>query len=189
MSKKSLFEKLGLVESEVPEVQEFETEDVVVSPELDVVEEPVSAIAGSEDLMTVEEVYSLNGIEDLENTVYKIQEMINALPSEMPDSTKKVTIRGMMSVVGLSHDEIVKDSEHRFKVLDSAFSSKISELKTEWGNNTAKIEEMKQAIERLEIRNNKIEESINSNLDVLHKEAKKIETIIDFIEVEGGNEQ
>ena len=135
----------------------------------------------NEDILTVDSIYAENGMEDCTGTVYKVDEMIQTMPQEMPTATKKVTILGMMNVVGITADEVKADAANRTALLNTVVPEKIRQLNDELSGNNSQIEALKQDIENLQKRNKEILAAMDVNQELLQKETDKISGIVNFI--------
>lgn len=111
MAKKSLFEKLGLVEGVA--ASEYDMPDT--TNELRVCsgvgdhyingdfpeDEPVQVEVPEGDTIDVQAVYETNGMNPADAvTVYKIKDVIDTFPSEMPTKTKRATVKNLMTTLG-----------------------------------------------------------------------------------------
>ena len=102
MAKKSFFEKFGLVESvaaseyEMPSVTRIDYSGQVECPTIQgdlAVAGPVQAEVPEGDTIDIGAVYDANGMNPADTvTVYKIKDVIDTFPSEMPTKTKRATV-------------------------------------------------------------------------------------------------
>lgn len=177
--KRGFLERIGLVEvaTDVNDVEPVDDtpEDSMEISSVELVDVP------NEDILTVDNIYAENGMEDFAGTVYKVDEMIQTMPQEMPTATKKVTILGMMNVVGITVDEVKADAANRVALLNTVVPEKIRQLNDELSGNNSQIEALKQDIENLQKRNKEILAAIDANQELLQKEADKISSIVNFI--------
>lgn len=178
--KKNFLEKLGLIEASENDVED---DSIPTDKDLDIPEAipDVPVQVSSEDVLTVESIYSSNDVNDLSQTVYKIKEMIDTLPKEMPDKTKQTTVCSMMNVIGLDMNSIFEDAKNRIKILHSAFEEKNRNLSKDLSDNEASINTLKQEIEDRQKRSQEIENAIKANEETMNEEMKKISDITEFI--------
>lgn len=175
---KSFLERLGLVESEEPEIQ---SESVEID-ELTLEEPQVQAEVPEGDTISVSDIYCANGLNDSDAiSVYKIQSMLNSLPSEMPNKTKKSTLKSLMTTLGYNTEMIRIDAENRISVLESASDQKIKTLQEEINQNAQQVEAMKIEIERLTARNNDASIAIHNISSTVSNETSVINGILEFI--------
>lgn len=128
MAKKSLFEKLGLVEGVA--ASEYDMPDT--TNELRVCsgvgdhyingdfpeDEPVQAEVPEGDTIDVQAVYETNGMNPADAvTVYKIKDVIDTFPSEMPTKTKRATVKNLMATLGYDATAIISDAKQRKELL------------------------------------------------------------------------
>lgn len=185
----NVFEKLGLIQSDEDSYKDYldypnsqttnlqsgdTNEDFCTELE-------TQADVSNDDVVYIAETYDLNNLSDTSMSVYKIQEMIAALPKEMPEKTKKATIKDMMPVIGLNYESIVTDANNRCLVLKSAMNTKLSQLNEEKSENEAQIESLKEQIEAIQKRNAAIDSAITMTESNVNQEVDKIMDTVEFI--------
>ncbi len=191
MAKKSLFEKLGLVESDEPmEPGGMNAPDTCVggfgdlSGQVDclVMAGPIQAEVPEGDTIDVQAVYEANNMNPADDiTVYKIKDMLDSLPSEMSNKNKKATLKNLMNTLGYNVASIMGDAAARIDTLNAAANQKTTALNDEINENSHQIEEMKLEIERLTARNADAAQAINSIIETVTAERHNIEGVLDFI--------
>lgn len=187
MAKKSFFEKLGLVESEVTSEYEMpEVADVNVGvyfgPSIEQ-PTPVQAEVPDGDTIDIEAVYSANNMNPADAvTVYKIKDVIDTFPSEMPTKTKRATVKNLMMTLGYDAAAIISDAEKRKELLRTVGNDKMNALFDEMKSNDQQIESMKEQIEALTNRNVEAGAAIEKITNTVQDELKMISSIEDFIE-------
>ena len=182
MAKKSLFEKLGLVESD------DEMEAPVGNVDLNLADlgiesqTQVQAEVPAGDVLDVSSVYLANDMDPADKvTVYKIQDMLASLPAEMPSKTKKTTIKSLMTTLGYNAAEIEEDAAKRIEILKGVGNDKMNALFSEMKANDGQIESMKEDIERLTNRNTEATAAVEKMADVIQNEIKIIEATLDYV--------
>lgn len=187
MAKKSLFEKFGLVESvaaseyEMPEVADVNV-DVSFGPNIEQ-SAPVQAEVPDGDTIDVQTVYETNGMNPADAvTVYKIKDVIDTFPSEMPTKTKRATVKNLMTTLGYDATAIISDAEQRKELLRTVGSDKMNALFDEMKSNDQQIESMKEQIEALTNRNVEASAAIEKITNTVQDELKMISSIEEFIE-------
>lgn len=197
MAKKSLFEKLGLVESDEPQRIENEMpmyEDVgetYINGNIHCGDSILNGSASIQaevpegDTIDVQAVYAANNMDPADAvTVYKIKDMLDSLPPEMANKTKKTTVKNLMGTFGYDPVSIQQDADQRIDVLNAAANQKTTALNDEINENAQKIEDMKLEIERLTSRNNDAVQAINSIIDTVTTERNNILGILEFVKDE-----
>lgn len=129
----------------------------------------------------ISDIYNQNELSDLSKSIFKIEELINSLPKEMPNETKKVTVLSMLSIFGLTVDEVIEDGENRLSIVNSALSSITNENTAVIENNNTTIEEKKLEIQELEKDTSDRLTVIKDTEDKVESEVKRIEDLIKFI--------
>lgn len=163
-------------------VEEITDETVVYDESYDVYADDVDVNTDNvtqENLIT--DIYDQNNLSDLSKSIFKIEELINSLPKEMPNETKKATVLQMLSIFGLTVDEIAEDGSKRLDVIESALRAIVNENNGVIDNNNANIEQKKLEIQELEKDNSDREAFIKGTEDRVESEIKRIDTLIKFI--------
>lgn len=200
MAKKSLFEKLGLVEGVA--ASEYDMPDT--TNELRVCsgvgdhyinghfpeDEPTFGGTGTiqaeipeGDTIDIGAVYEANSMNPADSvTVYKIKDVIDTFPSEMPTKTKRATVKNLMTTLGYDAAAIMSDAEQRKELLRTVGNDKMNALFDEMKSNDQQIESMKEQIEALTNRNVEASAAIEKITNTVQDELKMISSIEEFIE-------
>lgn len=187
MAKKSFFEKLGLVEGvaaseyEMPEVAN-ENIEITFSPNIEQTI-PIQAEVPEGDTIDISAVYDVNGMNPADAvTVYKIKDVIDTFPSEMPTKTKRATVKNLMATLGYDATAIISDAKQRKELLRAVGNDKMNALFDEMKDNDQQIESMKEQIEALTNRNVEASAAIEKITNTVQDELKMISSIEEFIE-------
>lgn len=186
MAKKSFFEKLGLVESKVTSEYEMpEVADVNVGvsfgPNIEQ-PTPVQAEVPEGDTIDIGAVYEANSMNPADSvTVYKIKDVIDTFPSEMPTKTKRATVKNLMMTLGYDATAIISDAEQRKELLRTVGNDKMNALFEEMKNNDRQIESMKEQIEALTNRSAEASAAIDKIISNVNGEVEMISSIEEFI--------
>lgn len=167
-------QKLGLVE-ENPDY------NVDIEP-ITNYEEPVDVnVENVSNDNLVGDIYSANNLSDLSKSIFKIDELINNLPKEMPTETKKATVLGILTSFGLTVEEVVNDGLSRINYLSASMNEIINKNTGEIDSSNMLIEDHKKEIEELSkyiadltVANKNCENTIESEVD-------KISNLIKFV--------
>lgn len=200
MAKKSLFEKLGLVEGVA--ASEYDMPDT--TNELRVCsgvgdaynnghfpeDDPtfggtgtIQAEVPEGDTIDIGAVYEANSMNPADSvTVYKIKDVIDTFPSEMPTKTKRATVKNLMTTLGYDAAAIMSDAEQRKELLRTVGNDKMNALFDEMKSNDQQIESMKEQIEALTNRNVEASAAIEKITNTVQDELKMISSIEEFIE-------
>ena len=186
MAKKSLFEKLGLVESDEPVANDFTPQEDAefLMDRLGVPDQaPIQAEVPEGDVFDIQAVYAANDMDPADDvTVYKIKDVIDTFPSEMPTKTKRATVKNLMTTLGYDATAIMSDAEQRKELLRTVGNNKMNALFDEMKNNDQQIESMKEQIEALTNRNGEATAAIERITSAVQDELKMIDSIEEFIE-------
>lgn len=129
----------------------------------------------------IEDIYNHNGLSDLSKSIFKVEELINSLPKEMPNETKKTTVLSMLSIFGLTVDEVQCDGHERCAMIASALSNITNENNDVITSNNDLIEQKKLEIQNLEKDNAERIIIIKNAENKIEEELKRIETLIEFV--------
>jgi len=134
-----------------------------------------------EKKMMIDEIYSLYGLENSSvNTVFMLQNLINALPQNLPKDIVKQSVINIINASNIDLNELLSDGEQRLevlvKVMDDFYNQtnkRIAEYKEEIAKLSNLISERQ---EQIKIKEGMLEEQIY----LIKYEAQKIDDIIDF---------
>lgn len=163
-------------------VEEIEPEELVYEEQLDTYVDIVDVNTNNvtqENLIT--DIYNQNELSDLSKSIFKIEELINSLPKEMPNETKKTTVLSMLSIFGLTLEEVISDGNERCLVIESALSVITDENNDVINSNNASIEQKKLEIQELEKDNSTRTLVIKNTEDKIESEVKRIKDLVKFI--------
>lgn len=168
-------QKLGLVEENPDYSMDATLTTSYAEPNVDVNVENVS----NDNL--VNDIYSANNLGDLSKSIFKVDELINNLPKEMPTETKKATVLGILTSFGLTVEEVVNDGLSRINYLSASMNEIINKNTSEIDSSNSLIEDHKKEIEELSkyiadltVANKNCENTIESEVD-------KISNLIKFV--------
>lgn len=130
----------------------------------------------------ISDIYIQNDLSDLSKSIFKVEELINSLPKEMPNETKKATVLSILSSFGLTVEEVVADGENRSAIINSALLSITDENNNVINDNNTAIEQKKLEIQSLEKDNADRTIVIKNAEDKVESEIKRINDLIKFIE-------
>lgn len=168
---KSLFERMGLVES----VSNGRT------PKDTLLVDPVIETVPPESLGSVTSIYEQAGLSDLSRSIFRAKELHDALPSNMSADDRKNAMLSALKVFGLSAGELMDDATRRKAALTTAVDVFRGEIQS-------KIAEAEDEIIALEARIDALRQEISSrkgNLDgqasAIHAEIMTIEEVVSWM--------
>ena len=162
--------------------EKVEEEPVVSYDEYDAYEEEVDVnVENITQDNLISDIYNQNNLADLSKSIFKIEELINSLPKEMPNETKKTTVLSMLSIFGLTAEEVMCDGNERCSAIKSALSVIIVDNNYVIDSNNTSIEQKKLEIQELEKDNAERTLVIKDTEDKVESEVKRIEDLIKFI--------
>lgn len=131
--------------------------------------------------LSVSEIYALNRIENGPmNTVFLLENFINALPQNLPYDVKKATVINIVNASSSDLEQLLSEGETRVRVLNNfmedfqlSLSGNINEYKSEILKLTKQIDHYKALI-------NEKETLLEEQKNVIKYESQKINNIIDF---------
>ena len=185
MARKSLFERIGLVEK----INEIPDYDVNVNAEESYEKElPEVNVEGvtQENLQEnlVAEIYNASGLSDMSNSIFKIEEINKNLPTTMPADTKKASIIGILHSFNLTTEELLEDAFRRTQNLSYALMQITNENTDIINAKKQEIEDAKRLIEQCEKTIAEHENVIAISSNVIDTEVKRVTALKNFL---GGN--
>ena len=134
-----------------------------------------------EKKMMINEIYSLNGLENSDiNTVFMLQNFINALPQNLPKDVIKESVINIINASKVDLNHLISDGEQRLEVLGKVMTGyynqtnkRISEYKEEIAKLLSLINDAEGQI--------KIKESVlEEQIYLIKSESQKLDGIINF---------
>jgi hypothetical protein len=174
--KKSLFEKIGLVKSEGDDFNPDSYQSPTPEP-VDMLPEDTKV----SDLESVSNIYEKGGLGDLSKSIYKVEEIRKALPTNLPKESMKVSVLGLMPLSGLDQTAVIEDANKRLVLLGEAFARCSSETENIVYNNENNIAELENTINELkkEISDRKLYQ--DNFKSMVEGEATKINNTVKFL--------
>lgn len=185
----SILEKCNLVEKvnneepdNSPVAQELDLiQDEVLEPEKNIETENFNNSLKYENKMMIDEIYSLFGLKNSSiNTVFMLENLINALPQNLPKDVVKQSVINVMNASDINLNELLSDGQQRREALKTVMNGYNSET-------NKRIAEYKEEIDRLSgLINNcqeqiKIKESLLEQQEYIIKcESDKVNGIIEY---------
>lgn len=170
-------------------LRNFFVEEIKEEPEIDLdesyLEEPeeivdVNVESVSQDTL-IDDIYNNNDLSDLSRSIFKVEQLINSLPKEMPNETKKATVLTILSSFNLTVDEMIEDGNNRSSIIRSALKTIVEENEAVIANNNIIIEEKKKEIQELEKDNANRDLTIKKTDDKIEIELNRISDLLTFI--------
>lgn len=162
------------------EVNDYKEEVKIVEP---VTQDKYSTVNNNryEKKMTIDEIYSLHEFDNNSiNTVFMLQNLINALPQNLPKDIVKQSVINIIDASRMDLNKLLSDGDQRLKLLDEVIHSYYNQT----NNNITKY---KEEIAKLSSLINDYQEQIKINENMLEEqiyeikyEFQKIEEIINF---------
>lgn len=162
------------------EANDYKEEVKIIEP---VIEKKSSTIDNNkyEEKMTIDEIYSLHRLENSNiNTVFMLQNLINALPQNLPKDIVKQSVINIIDASKMDLNRLLSDGEQRLellgKVMDGYYkqtNDSIAKYKEEIAKLSSLINDCK---EQIKINESMLEEQIYE----IKYESQKIGEIINF---------
>lgn len=176
-----LLEKLKLVETVDEENHDFsETE------ELEWIDEPVPVNIPEENTDTiVSDIYHENQMEDMSKSIFKVEELINSLPKEMPTSSKLSSVKAILKNFGIVEEMVLDDSEKREITLNAALLEIVNRMQKEISDKEQEIESYKEKISNLEKEISELNGVMDDSKRLIESEIERIVKLKEFIQGKG----
>lgn len=98
----------------------------------------------------ISDIYNSNGLSDMANSIFKVEELIDSLPKEMPTITKQSSALKILSSFGLTAEGVSSDGEGRIQILTAAREKINRDGENLISDRETAIEEHKRIIAQLE---------------------------------------
>lgn len=169
-------------------VEENSQEDVYLINDLEqtegtMVSENVNVNTVNKDTV-IADIYKSNQMEDMSESIFKVEEIMISLPKEMTKATKHATVIAILNSFQLTPDGVVKDGRNRLELLNSALLKLQDETNKKIDKNSTIIEEHKQTIELLEKEIAEDESFLRQTVDAIDYENERINELIHFVKEE-----
>lgn len=132
----------------------------------------------------VTKTYDANNLSNLDKSIFKVEALMNTLPKEMPTDTKRQTVTGIMSTVGLDIDEVVSDGENRVTILTTSLKNETGDINSYINSLEDMNETLKNEIADNEKEINNMKNTLSSITADTNAEIEKIDNLIKFIKGE-----
>lgn len=179
MAKKSLLEKLRLVESTSPSLDETLAN---YDYDFNQMEEVLPVIdLGGEDFLLVEDVYEKANIADLSKSIFKVDEFSKVLPASLPTEAKRQSVIGILAASNLAVDTLVADADNRIAALKSVKQTTGENTANIISTNEARIAELLAEVDNLKQQNNDRLAAQEKQDDLMDAEVNRVNEIKKFI--------
>jgi hypothetical protein len=199
VTKKSILEKLGLVELVEEKSPEAVTEEAnvveetvapVVTPVIKPqqpsdIEEKLDVLIESYEknkFLTIEEVYRNKNLDkDVKQSIFIAEVFMKALPENLPIDIKKKSTLNILDASGLKKEELLNDAYIRIDALNTVLEetvAKTAELKSQ---NESSVKELEERIEMLKRNVEERHEFEEKQTSVIEYEIQRVINIVDGI--------
>lgn len=140
-----------------------------------------SVIVDTNNISTAEAIYKENGIDDLSNSIFKVEEIKGALPTNLPNEIKKASVIGMMGVSKLAIETVLEDAEKRSQILSGALQKFTDETVNIIEQGQGEIAELEEKINSINEKITARKKNQDDQEKVVTDEISKITSIVNFI--------
>ena len=175
----SLLERLHLVERVEQEVPDYDMSEIYEeeSPHVNIEGVTEGVLQGN----LVAEIYNANGLFDMSDSIFKVEEISKSLPATMTTDAKKTSVIGILGSFNLTAEQLIDDASERIDMLLGA-EERINE--TNMSVIDAKkqeIENAKKLIEECEKTIADHEQVISTSVDLIQEEVKRVTALKEFL--------
>ncbi|MEG0772543.1 hypothetical protein [Clostridium sp.] len=129
----------------------------------------------------ITEIYSLYNLDtNTPNTVFMLENLINALPQNLPEDVMKQTIRNIIVASNINLNELLSDGEHRLKALVELMNDYYIETNNEISQCKAEIAKLSTLINGYQERIKTKELMLQEQSNLVKSENQRIENITNF---------
>lgn len=146
----------------------------------EVTEEPTSTLYNNK--VSIEDIYSYYNLGEVSptETVFLLENLINALPAELPEFVKKTTLDNIAKASAIDVDKLLSDGERRHAHLNHFINDFTTSNLNDIANLKQKIEQLSAAIADYHQQIKYKELLIQEENDLIHTESNRINTILEF---------
>lgn len=175
-------EKMGLIERAEEETVDYDTTQYEEEVEEELPEVNVEGVTqGDLQKNLIAEIYNANGLFDMSNSVFKVEEISKSLPATMTTEAKKASVIGILGSFNLTVEGLVEDASKRIDTL-RAVSVQVNDNNMEIINaKKQEIEDAKRLIEKCEKTIAEHEQVIATSTDLIEDEVKRITGLKEFL--------
>jgi len=189
--KKSLFEKMGLVEKvkereEKKKVGEDKPMEFKKEEKLNEnIEDKLDVLIGSYEknkFLAIDEIYKNANLQnDMKKTIFMADVYLKALPENLPADIKRESVLNIMEATNISVDELLTDAYKRIDSLNTVVEETNKTSNTIISKNKSTIKDLEVRIKELKAlveERKRFEQDQNTTIEF---EVQKIINIVDFI--------
>lgn len=165
-------------------IEEVPSENYDIPMDMGIIEEetmPEVKLESVNASTLISDVYTQNGLLDMSQSIFKVEELIASLPKEMATDTKRASVLAILGSFDLTATEVVTDGEKRMLFLDSAKNKIDTDCRTTISNKEIEIEDLKKAIENLTVEIANEQEKMKLSDEAILAEMSKVESLIKFV--------
>ena len=144
----------------------------------------VADVDTSDGENVVEEIYRANNLSNLDKSIFKVEDLMKTLPSEMPTASKKTTVESIMNTVGLSVEDAIDDGNQRIEILNASLEKTVESINNDIASAEEKIEQLKLEIANGEKLIADSKETIKEFTEDINVETERIKGLVKFIKGE-----
>ncbi|MBI9012975.1 MAG: hypothetical protein JEZ08_12140 [Clostridiales bacterium] len=197
MTKKSILEKLGLVElveekspeAEIVEAKKVE-ETVVVPPVKKAqthseIEEKLDVLIESYEknkFLSIEEVYRNKNLDkDVKQSIFIAEVFMKALPENLPMDIKRKSTLNILEASGLKKEDLLNDAYIRIDALNTVLEETVAKTAELKAKNELSVRELEERIEILKRNVEERHEFEEKQTSVIEYEIQRVINIVDGI--------
>ncbi|GCD10083.1 hypothetical protein [Clostridium tagluense] len=134
-----------------------------------------------ENKMMIDEIYSLHGLENSNiNTVFMLQNLINALPQSLPKDVVKQSVINIINASNVDLNQLLSDGEKRLEILGKVKDGYYNQTNMRIVEYKKEIAKLSSLISNCQEQIKTKESMVEEQLYLIKCEAQKIDGIIDF---------
>jgi len=172
-----------------PKQSTFKAEDITQKPVIKIDEPlikkedytPKQSKTKYNKKMAVNEIYSLYNLDNSTvDTVFMLENLINALPQNLPDEVMKQTIKNIIIASNINLSGLLTDGEQRLKVLVELMNDYYTQTNNEISQYKAEIAKLSSLINNYQDQIKSRETMLQDQLKTVKDENIRIENIMKF---------
>ncbi|OOB77614.1 MAG: hypothetical protein BEN19_01805 [Epulopiscium sp. Nuni2H_MBin003] len=178
----SVLEKYSIIEKNMPEEDTLvaEADRKTVTMPLDT--KNTSTVEDKNDITNIEELYEKHNmqIQSSQQTVFYLENLIKALPTELPEFVKQTTINNILQVSAINLDTLLTDGHKRNSVLNTYIKQYEHTMNLEISKLYHEITKYNEMIAKCQETIQQKQDTLKGQLDLMSSESKRINNILEF---------
>ena len=177
---------LFVADPESDPIAGYAPQDIIPVTEPIPVAEPILQDITANEIDSVSKIYCESNLSEQEKSIFTVEDIKNALPNEMPTTTKQQSVLSLLKVSKIDLDFVLTDAKIRTTVLAEAKKIQIDTIMEICQNNQDQIDNLLKEIEKLKTDTIDKELFLENVTTAIDTEINRINLLVKFLTPEKG---